>query len=423
MRFIADLHIHSRFSRACSKQLTLLNIDFWCRKKGINLVGTGDFTHPQWFREMRDELTETEHAGFYRLKAKPNSDVYFLCTAELSCIYTRGGRGRRVHHIVLAPSLEVVEKINQKLEARGFNLKSDGRPILGIDSEDLLKFLLEINERILLIPAHAWTPWFAVFGSESGFDSLEECFGDMAKHVYAIETGLSSDPLMNWRLSGLDRVLLMSNSDAHSLPNLGREVNILESAPGVEPGYNWLAQVIREKDTSQFLETVEFFPEEGKYHFDGHRACGVRWSPKETKKNKGICPVCKKDVTVGVMHRIDAIADREEGIRPKGSSTFRSMVPLGEIIAETLGVRPGGKAVLAEYERLVEKGGSEFSVLLDKKYQDLSKIADARVVEAVRRVREGKLTILPGYDGEYGTVKIFSEAEQAGKKGKQKSLF
>ena len=438
MRYIADLHIHSRFSRACSPELTLPNIEKWCRIKGINIIGTGDFTHPQWFKEMREQLEESECDGLYRLKPNfqfpisnfqknakyqiPNSKtVFFICSTELSCIYSRGGRGRRVHHVVLAPSLEVVDKIIKELEKRGKNLKSDGRPILGIDSEELLKMLLEIDERILLIPAHAWTPWFAIFGSESGFDSIEECFGKMSKHIYAIETGLSSDPAMNWRLSALDKITLISNSDAHSLPNLGREVNVFETKEKIS--YDWLASVFKNKDQKQFKYTIEFFPEEGKYHFDGHRLCGVRLSPKETKKNKGLCPVCKKPVTVGAMNRIDGLANREEGLMPDRSIPYKSLVPLEKIIAEAFGVKSNTKGVKAEYEKLTQQGGSEFGVLLDRSEEELMKMTEPRIVEAISRVRAGKLLILPGYDGEYGTVKVFTDEEQKRFGKKQSALF
>lgn len=410
----------------------MTNIEKWCHIKGIDIIGTSDFTHPQWFKEMQEQLDESECEGLYVLKSPCSppfekgdrrgflKPVYFLCSTELSCIYSRGGRARRVHHVVLAPSLEVVDKIIKELEKRGKNLRSDGRPILGIDSEELLKMLLDIDERILLIPAHAWTPWFAIFGSESGFDSIEECFGPMTKYISAIETGLSSDPGMNWRLSALDKITLISNSDAHSLPNLGREANVFETA---NLSYCELTRIIKKKGQEKFKYTIEFFPEEGKYHFDGHRLCGVRLSPKETKKNKGLCPACKKPVTVGVVNRVEALADRDDGIKPAGAVPYKSLVPLAEIIAEAFGVKSGTKSVKAEYEKLVQQGGSEFEVLLDKNEAELLKITEPRIVEAINRVRAGKLLVLPGYDGEYGTVKIFTDEEQKRFEKKQGALF
>lgn len=424
MKIISDLHIHSRYSRACSKELTLPNIAVWCAKKGIGLVGTGDFTYPAWFSSMEKELVSHD-SGFYALRQSSvishKSSVFFVPTAEISCIYTRGGKGRRVHIIIVAPSFEVVKKINAKLGAIG-NIKSDGRPILGLDVEELAKIVLDISSECLIIPAHAWTPWFAVFGSQSGFDSLEECFGKMTKYIYAIETGLSSDPKMNWRLSQLDRVALLSNSDAHSLANLGREANVFNVADNAKNLYAELTRIIREKDSRGFLYTIEFFPEEGKYHVDGHRACGVRLTPAETKKNKGLCPKCKKSVTVGVLYRIDALADREEGEKPGSAIPYKSIVPLQEIIAETLDVGKQSKKVQAIYEAMVARGGNEFRILLDMPYDELSAITPhGQVVEAIRRVREGKLNILPGYDGEYGTIKIFTDTERA--ENKQQRLL
>ena len=325
---------------------------------------------------------------------------------------------RRVHTIVVAPTLEVAKKINTKLAAIG-NIHSDGRPILGLDVEELAKIIFDASSDCLVIPAHAWTPWFAVFGSQSGFDSLEECFGSMTKHIYAIETGLSSDPKMNWRLSQLDRITLLSNSDAHSLQNLGREANVFDFP---QPTYAALIETIRTKDKKRFLHTIEFYPEEGKYHVDGHRACGVRLTPAETKKHKGLCPKCKKPVTVGVLYRIDALADRKEDDIPAHAIPFKSMVPLQEIIAEAFDVGKQSKRVQATYERIVAAGGNEFRVLLDLPYDEIASIAnDDRIVRGIRRVREGKLTILPGYDGEYGTIRIFDEHEK--RKNKQQKLL
>ncbi len=418
MRIIADLHIHSRYSRACSRDLTLPNIAAWCAKKGIGLVGTGDFTHPAWFAAMEKELKPHE-SGFYKLTTDSwRLTALFVPAAEISCIYKRGGKVRRVHLIVVAPTLDVVKKINTKLASIG-NIHSDGRPILGLDAEELAKIVFDASPDCLLIPAHAWTPWFAVFGSESGFDSLEECFGGMTKYIYAIETGLSSDPGMNWRLSQLDRIALLSNSDAHSLANLGREANVFDFS---ELSYALFVDAIRTKDQKRFLYTIEFFPEEGKYHVDGHRACGMRLTPTETKKHGGRCPKCGKPVTVGVLYRVDALADRKEGEKPKKAIPYKSIVPLQEIIAEALGVGKQSKKVQKMYEQMVERGGSEFAILLDVSYEAIAAFTrDDRIVEGIRRVREGKLTILPGYDGEYGTVRIFTDAERT--QNKQQRLL
>lgn len=428
MRVIADLHIHSRFSRACSKELTLPNIATWCAKKGIDLVATGDFTHPQWRKEIGEYLVECAD-GIFALKdiktrglenanrsssIVPPSSCSFVLGTELSCIYKKDGKVRRVHHIILAPSLAAVDRIIAALELRGCNLHSDGRPILGLSSEALLTMCLEADPRTLLIPAHAWTPWFAIFGSESGFDSIKECFGDLTPHITAIETGLSSDPAMNWRLSQLDRVALTSSSDAHSLPNLGREATVFEIP---ELTFDSIVTAIRASAPAVYdstsprriIETIEFFPEEGKYHIDGHRACGVRFSPLETKQHHGICPQCAKPLTVGVLHRVDKLADRAEGFIPPCAPSVRRIVPLAEIIAEAFDVASVTKRVQEQYDRLITNLGNEFFVLLDASLDAIMRASSDVVAEAVRRVRAGELVIAPGYDGEFGTVRIFSE--------------
>lgn len=416
MRITADLHIHSRFSRACSRELTLPNIAAACVMKGVNLVATGDFTHPQWRREIGEQLEENS-SGIFELRITNKelraSKTKFILGTELSCIYKHDGATRRVHHLVLAPSLAAVDRIIALLTARGCNLGADGRPILGLSSHDLLALCLEADARTLLIPAHAWTPWFAVFGSESGYDSLEECFGDLTPHIFAIETGLSSDPLMNWRVSALDRVALTSSSDAHSLPNIGREATVLEST---ECTFDAIASAIRFSAPVRYdlaapnriVETIEFFPEEGKYHHDGHRLCKVRCAPAETKRRGGICPQCAKPLTVGVLSRVDKLADRAEGFTPH-APTFRRIVPLREVIAEAFGVVSATKRVREQYERLTRAVGNEFHVLLDADLDAISACASAEVVEAIRHARAGELDISPGYDGEYGTVRVFTE--------------
>ncbi|MBP9748732.1 DNA helicase UvrD [Patescibacteria group bacterium] len=408
MKTIIDLHIHSRFSRACSKELTLPNLARWAERKGIDLLGTGDVTHPAWRAEIKEQLEEVA-PGIFALKKDPGK-ARFLLTTELSCIYKHNNKVRRVHHIVCFPSMAAVEHLVASLEKRGCNLRADGRPILGLSSQALLALVLEADPASLFIPAHAWTPWFAVFGSESGYDSLVECFGDeLVKHIHAIETGLSSDPAMNWCISGLDSVMLVSNSDAHSLRNLGREANQMDLR---EMSYEAFAEILRTKDRSRFLQTFEFFPEEGKYYVDGHRACSVRLTPAETKKHGGLCPVCGKQVTVGVLHRIDALADRPDGVQPPSAVPFRHLIPLEEVIAEVLDVGKASKKVAGLYEKITADIASEFALLLDYPLVDLAGRVSDLLVEALRRVRAGEVQIAPGYDGEFGTVKIFSDADR-----------
>lgn len=422
MRYIADLHIHSKYSRACSPRLEPEIIADWCRKKGVDIVSCADFTHPKWFLELKSKLKSAGN-GLYELAEDKNQavrPVYFFISTEVSCIYSKGGKVRRLHILIFAPSLEVAAKINEKLGALG-KLGSDGRPILGLDAKELLKIVLEVDGRCMVIPAHAWTPWFAIFGSKSGFDTLEECFEELTPHIHAIETGLSSDPPMNWRLRKLDNITLVSHSDAHSPENIGREADIFEIGEGKNI-YDEICRIIGEKDKKKFLHTVEFYPEEGMYHFDGHRACKTRMAPEETKKRKNICPVCGRPVTVGVMNRVEELADRPEGERPLNAIDYKSLVGLDDAIAEAIGVfGRRTKSVMREYQNLIDKGSSEFKVLLDLSYEELAKITLPEVVEAIRRDREGKVKIDPGYDGTYGTVKLFNDEEK--KRIKQASLF
>lgn len=401
MRLITDFHLHSKWSRSCSKELTLPNIAKACERKGIGFVGTSDAFHPAWRRDI-GELLEEAGDGAFKLK-DGSSDTHFLLSTEISCIYKRHDKVRRVHHVILFPSLAALDRLTRTLDERKCNLKSDGRPIVGIDSEELLKMTLEADPACLLIPAHAWTPWFSVFGSKSGFDSLEECFGDLTKHVYAIETGLSSDPAMNWRLSQLDRVLLVSNSDAHSLDNLGREANVFEMP---SPSYGELRRILAEHDTSKFLETIEFFPEEGKYHADGHRDCKFWCEPEECKKLKGLCPKCGKPLTIGVMHRVADLADRPpRPPKPLGASAYRSIVPLAELVGDALGVGKQSQKVKKAVGALLEDGRNEFQVLLDLPKSELDRIAPPDIASSILNMREGNVEIRPGYDGEYGVVK------------------
>lgn len=406
MRLITDFHIHSKYSRACSLELELPKIAKACERKGIDVVATGDWTHPAWFKHIKETLVEKE-PGLFVLK-DGSSPTRFILTTETSHIYKRGDKTRRIHLVVFAPSIEAVEKVNAALMDKKFNLKSDGRPILGFDAEDYYSFLKEIDERIIIVPAHAWTPWYSVFGSKSGFDSLEECFGKMTKEIFAIETGLSSDPAMNWRLSALDKVVLVSNSDAHSLDKLGREANVFEIEA---PSYDEIVKILREQDKKRFLYTIEFFPEEGKYHLDGCAACQFSCAAKESKKLGGRCPKCKRLLTLGVDNRVEALSDRESSAA--GKIPFRSIVPLKEIIAEAYGVGPASKKVGGEYDHLVDALGNEFAILLDVPIENIAKIAvHPFIAEAIRRMRAGKINIKPGYDGIFGAVRIFSEAER-----------
>src|SRR5512136_345672 len=357
MRFIADFHIHSKFSRATSKDMEVEILGRWAKKKGIALLGTGDFTHPTYFAELRSKL-EPLGNGLFRLK-KGDQGIQYILTAEVSNIYSQDGKVRRIHTLLFAPGFEAVEAIQSKLGNLG-KLSSDGRPIFTFSAKELAKMILNISGDCLVIPAHAWTPWFSIFGANSGFDSIEECFGELSPHIHAIETGLSSDPEMNWRLSALDSITLISNSDAHSPNRLGREANAFDC----ELDYREIAETIRKKDRKKLLFTIEFFPEEGKYHYDGHRDCGVIFSPSKTKANQYLCPSCHKKLTVGVLHRVEELADRPEGFIPKNAIPSIHLIPLEEIVAEALGVRVGTKSEEAEYERLIDKGGSEFQILL-----------------------------------------------------------
>ncbi len=422
MKIIADLHIHSPYSRAVSKEMTLENLDRWAGLKGITVMGTGDFTHPAWIKEIKQKLEPAE-AGLYKLSSasggkNKDSAVRFLLTVEISSIYSKGGTVRRIHSLLFAPSIAAAEKINAALNVRG-NIKSDGRPILGIDPKDLLKICLDADPQCVLAPAHIWTPWFSLFGSKSGFNKIEECFEEYTKHIFALETGLSSDPLMNWRLSALDRFALISNSDSHSLRRIGREANVLSC----ELSYGGIMDAFRSKDPKRFLSTVEFFPEEGMYHYDGHRACNSRLAPDETQRLHNLCPVCGKPVTVGVLNRVAELADRPEGFRPASAIPYLNMVPLDEIIAEARGVGSAtGKGVQDEYLAVVREFGNEFAVLFDASNTDLISRLRPQVAEGIMAVREGRLNIEPGYDGQYGTVKIFRQAE-AQKLTSQTGLF
>jgi len=416
MRFIADFHIHSKYSRATSKDMEVETLAQWAKKKGITLLGTGDFTHPTYFSELRAKL-EPLGNGLLKLK-KGDQEIRYILTTEVSNMYTQGGKGRRIHTLIFAPSFEVVEAIRSKLGNLG-KLSSDGRPIFSFSVKELVKMILDISPDCLIIPAHAWTPWFSIFGANSGFDSIEECFEEMTPHIHAIETGLSSDPEMNWRLSTLDPLTLISNSDAHSPNRLGREANAFDC----ERNYHEITEAIRKKDQRKILFTIEFFPEEGKYHYDGHRQCGVVFAPSQTKASQYLCPHCHKKLTVGVMHRVDELSDRPEGFIPKNAIPSIHLIPLEEIIAEAMGFRTGTKSVESEYERLVEKGGSEFHILLEATPDELKTYVPETILEGVLRMRQGKVSILPGHDGVYGKINLFPERKEGEESKEQLKLF
>jgi len=413
--FYADLHLHSKYSRATSRDSDLEHMAIWARKKGVAVLGTGDFTHPQWFDEIKEKLVSAE-SGLFRLRDDLQREVdrqtadasaeatRFMLQVEISTIYKKADHTRKVHHVIYVPELEKAERLIEKLSRIG-NLKSDGRPILGLDSRDLLEITLECGEGCYLIPAHIWTPWFAVLGSKSGFDSVEDCYGDLSSHVFALETGLSSDPAMNWRLSQLDRYSLVSNSDAHSPPKIGREACVFET----EIDYFAMLRALETGDG--YAGTVEFFPEEGKYHLDGHRKCGVRLSPSETRQCDGICPVCGKNLTVGVMNRVEELADRPDGFEPDGADRFRCFVPLSEVIAEIRAVGEKSKKVQQAYEGLIAKIGSELYILEQAPIEDIRNAGAPVVAEAIARMRSGRVIRDAGYDGEYGTIHLFEKDE------------
>ena len=416
--FIADLHIHSRFSRACSKDCDIEHLSWWARRKGLTVLGTGDFTHPAWAAELKDTLVEAE-PGLFRVRpdlerrldrdtpATCAGPVRFLLSVEISTIYRRDERTRKVHHLLYAPSFEAADRITAALAKVG-NLASDGRPILGLDSRDLLEITLEAGPGCFLVPAHVWTPWFAVLGSKSGFDAVRDCYADLAGHIFAVETGLSSDPAMNWTCSSLDAYRLVSNSDAHSPPALGREATVF----GTDLDYFAMAEALR---TGRGLDgTLEFFPEEGKYHLDGHRKCGVRIEPEQTTALADRCPACGKPLTVGVLHRVAELADRPAGFRPDGAAGFTCLVQLPQIIGEILGTGPKSKKVAAEAGRLVAALGPELTILREVPLDDLRRVGGARFAEGIGRLRRGEVIREAGYDGEYGTIRLFGPDEGDG---------
>lgn len=409
MRFHADLHMHSRYAYACSKNSDLEHLTWWARRKGVTLMGTGDFTHPAWLERLREALVPAE-PGLFRLRedldreisatlpaSVAGAPVRYMLSVEVSTVYRQGGRSRKIHHLVHLPGFDQVETFNRAL-AKVADLSVDGRPTVGMSSRDLLEATLACGEGAYLVPAHVWTPWFGVFGSKSGFDSLEECFGDLTGHIFALETGLSADPAMMWQVSGLDRYRLVSYSDAHSPPIVGRETTVFET------GLDYFA-VLRALRTGTGLSgTTEFFPEAGKYHVDGHRKCGVRLDPEESRKLDGLCPVCGRKLTVGVLSRVEDLADRPAGRGPRGAAGFRNLVPLPDVVAEVLGVGAKSKKVSAETDRLVAALGPELKILGDLPLDDIA-VQSPRLAEAVGRLRRGEVRRIPGYDGEFGLIR------------------
>lgn len=477
MEIIADLHLHSKYSRAVSQSMTLPVMTQFARQKGINLLTTGDWTHPLWMREIKSELEETDE-GIYQLKSQnskgksesQNSEIgnepKFILSVEVSSIYSQGGKVRRIHSLLFVPSIEVAEKMNAELVKRGCNIHSDGRPIVGLTPRNLLEILMEIDDRCFLIPCHAWTPWFSLYGSMSGFDSIEECFGEYSKYIYGIETGLSSDPAMNWRIKDLQSRSILSFSDSHSPMKMGRESTVFElekltfdnlkkaimqpslkgitgstSTTSIKGSLAHSPRGTRDTfgtlDTPRIKYTIEFYPEEGKYHYTGHRNCKVVYSPEDTKKKGKICPVCGKSLTVGVMERVEALAGSAENIKTQTGKSgiawitdpaklhppYAKLVPLNEIIAESLGSPATSVKVKALFDQLTTSIGSEFDILLKISVDEIQKVAGEAVAEAILKVRNGNIYISPGYDGEYGVVKIESEEKSPEKQPEQEALF
>jgi len=431
MKFLADLHIHSKYSRATSRDMVLDTLAPWAKIKGISLLATGDFTHPEWLFLMKEKL-EPMGNGFLKLKPATTAfdappfkglpvlarPVAFILSSELSFIYSKGGKVRKIHVMVLAPDFETVERINRRLQAVG-NLVSDGRPILGLDVRLFCRMVAETAPRAVVIPSHIWTPWFSLFGANSGFDSIEECFEEMTPSIFALETGLSSDPPMNWRLSALDRFALVSNSDAHSPSKIGREANAFDT----EFSFRGLMNALRTNDPARFLYTVEFFPEEGKYHYDGHRKCGVVSAPRESLRTSDLCPKCGKKLTIGVLHRVEELADRGPGEAPPGRVPYKNLIPLNEVIAEAIGKTPETQSVTDLYFRFIREFGDEHTILTEVPVAELARVAPEKVAEAVDRMRKGQVSIVPGHDGEFGQIRIFGGGAQAEAASPQMSLF
>jgi len=412
LRVIADLHIHGRFSRATSERMSIEEIARYAEMKGLNLVGSGDFTHPKWMHEISETLTPDSDTDLFRTHRAQGSTVRFMLTAEVCTIFNFQGQSKKVHHVILSPNIEIAAQVNKALEKHG-NLSVDGRPILDMTAAELVEKVMEISVKNVVFPAHVWTPWFSIFGAFSGFDRVEDCYQDMTKHIHALETGLSSDPPMNWRLSKLDKFALVSNSDCHSFwPwRMGREANVFELA---KITYQELTDAISFNDTARFKFTIDTDPAYGKYHWTGHRNCNVSLSPAEARKLGSICPVCRRKLTKGVEQRVEELADRPSGYVPSGKPGFKRLLPLSEIIATVLNVdEPSSQAVWKIYSRLIKRFGNEYSVLLAASEEALTETAETQFVEAILKVRAGSVTVIPGYDGVYGKLILDASSEDA----------
>jgi uncharacterized protein (TIGR00375 family) len=411
MKVTADFHIHSKYSRATSEQMDIDEIVRYAPVKGLNLVGTGDFTHPQWLRELKENLARDEGTNLYKPSKVPDSSLRFMVTGEVATIFSFKEESKKIHHLVLTPSLETAVQINDRLSRHG-SLVVDGRPVLDMSAAALVEEVMEASRDNVVIPAHIWTPWFSLYGDLSGFDRIEDCYQDAIKHIFAVETGLSSDPPMNWRLSALDRFTLVSNSDSHSSwPwRIGREANVFDLE---ELTYNEVVEAIRSKDPKRFMFTIETYPDYGKYHWTGHRTCKVSLSPEEVKKYEGVCPVCHRKLTKGVEQRVDELADRPVGFKPEGVPGFMRLLPLGEVIQAVLGAAyPGIQKVWNVYNVLISRFGDEYAVLIDAPFNELAKTVDPGIADAIIRVREERLKVVPGYDGVYGQIQILDEHEE-----------
>ncbi len=417
MYFIADLHIHSKYSRATSEDMVIPTIARAAKRKGIKLVGTSDFTHPAYFALLQKQLKDAGN-GLYLY-----DDVFFIINTEVNNIYSAGGHLRRIHNLIFVPSLETAAAISNFLANYG-KLAADGRPSVSISSYEMLCRIIEIDPKAFIVPAHIWTPWFSLYGSHSGFDSFQECFGDLSAEVFAVETGLSSDPPMNWRLSELDKKTLVSNSDAHSPSRLGREANVFDC----ELSYDALREVLKTKDRKRFLFTIEFFPEEGKYHYDGHRSCGVRLAPADSILSSDICPICGRKLTIGVLHRVEQLADRKPDQLPDDTIPFKHLVPLEEIIAETLEMGRETAAVSKKYDELINTLGPEFEILMNVPIEEIVRL-DEKIALGVERMRRGEVNVEPGFDGVFGVVQVLPGTKRMpveqkhGGKGEQLKLF
>ncbi|MEM2953355.1 MAG: endonuclease Q family protein [Candidatus Bathyarchaeia archaeon] len=406
---IADLHIHGRYSRATSQSMCIEEIARFAKIKGLTLVGTGDFTHPKWLKEMQEMLIQEPETRLYKTAKNPESPVYFMITTEVSTMFTFENSIKKVHHVILTPTMETAVQINERLAKYG-DLTVDGRPTLNMSAPQLVEEVMEVSNKNMVFPAHAWTPWFSIFGAFSGFDTVEDCYQDMTKHIHALETGLSSDPPMNWRLSKLDKFTLVSNSDSHSFwPwRMGREANVFELK---KLSYQEIVDAIRGKDKEKFKFTVETDPAYGKYHWTGHRNCHVSLSPREAIKLGNICPVCRKKLTKGVEQRVEELADRPADFKPENAIGYMHLLPLSEIIATALGVEtPSTQQVWDLYNKLVEKFGDEYTVLIEVSKEKLEEVVDKRIAEAIVKVRENRIRVIPGYDGVYGRPIIFEES-------------